>query len=342
MFLFVGSQGRGCLETCGVPVRRYWYKRSRFRVITLLTYLFSQLLLYRELSRAHLSHDAVIYVNTLLPFGAAIWGWMHGRTVVYHLHEVSLKPRLLQRFLTRIVETCAHHAFYVSLDHRKRLPIARVPSSVLPNPVPQEIAVSGFNTRYTPRRSGNFEVLMLASPRDFKGIPEFLDLARRLIGRTNVSFTLVLNDLQPVVDRYIPLFCRPANVKVHARTNEPSIYYATADVLLNLSRVDLWVETFGLTIIEAMAYGVPVIAPPVGGPAEIITDGYDGYLVDSRDKVQLEQRLCHLINNSSEALGLSRNARERVKFFTMDQFAGSLVDIILPLRGKPSGRKKLF
>ena len=47
--LFVGSQGRGVLEEAKVPTRRYWYRRSRYRLITLFSFFVSQMALYRAL-----------------------------------------------------------------------------------------------------------------------------------------------------------------------------------------------------------------------------------------------------------------------------------------------------
>jgi UDP-glucose:tetrahydrobiopterin glucosyltransferase len=41
-----------------------------------------------------------------------------------------------------------------------------------------------------------------------------------------------------------------------------------------------WVEAFGNVAIEALACGVPVIAYRRGGPAEIVTDGKTGFLVE--------------------------------------------------------------
>lgn len=338
--LFVGSQGRGCLETVDIPIRRYWYHRSRFRLITLVTYLLSQVSLYRGLTRADLPPDAIIYVNTLLPFGAALWGRRHDRTVIYHVHEVSITPGLLRRFLTHIVETCACRVFYVSEDQRNRLPIAGVPSTVLPNPVTPQIAVNGCNTPYAPRRSGCFEVLMLASPRDFKGVPEYLDLARRLVWREDVRFALVLNALESEIDTYIPAPDRPANVRIHPRTDTPSLFYATADVLLNLSRVDQWVETFGMTIVEGMAFGLPVIAPPVGGPLTMVTEGREGFLVDSRDGSILERKLSTIIDDSKIAISMSNAARQRAREFTMDRFAETLQGQICSFVLNPAYKKE--
>jgi UDP-glucose:tetrahydrobiopterin glucosyltransferase len=41
-----------------------------------------------------------------------------------------------------------------------------------------------------------------------------------------------------------------------------------------------WVEAFGNVAIEALACGVPVIAYRHGGPAEIVQDGKNGFLVE--------------------------------------------------------------
>ena len=35
-----------------------------------------------------------------------------------------------------------------------------------------------------------------------------------------------------------------------------------------------------MTILEAMAYGIPAIVPNVGGPLELIENGYNGYCID--------------------------------------------------------------
>lgn len=330
--LFVGSQGSGCLEATSVPITRYWYRRSRFRIITLLTYLYSQLALYRALSRADLPRDALIYVNTLLPFGGALWGHINGRRVVYHAHEVSITPAPLRWLLLKFARSTAKSVIYVSRDQYERLPVEGVRPVVVPNPIAPQIVKVGTETPFELRRSGAFEVLMLASPRDYKGLPEFLELARRFVGTKSVHFTLVLNSEPEEAERYLQLRACPENVTVHPRTDDPGRYYARADVLLNLSRVDMWVETFGLTIVEAMAFGVPVIVPPVGGPAEIVTDDEEGFLVDSRDADRLEAVLSGMIKNPDKLLRMSKAARLRALDFTHEIFGETLKNEILALR----------
>ena len=338
--LFVGSQGRGVLEGVSIPVRRYWYRRSNFRIFTLFSFMLSQLQLYRALSRASLPPEAIIYVNTVLPFGAAIWGRRTGRLVIYHIHEVSLSPKILQAFLVWVARKTADLVLYVSEDNRARLRVDGTAASVVPNPVPDRIASAGQSHRYEPMRSGKLEILMLASPRDFKGIPEFLELARRLSDRLEISFSLVLNADPHEVTRYLPASEIPRNIAVFPRSERPEEFYRQADLVLNLSRVDQWIETFGLTLVEAMSFGIPVIAPPVGGPTEIITDGEEGFLIDSRDANLLERKVRLLADNPDVLMQMSEKARRRAKDFSFESFAAHLREALASVKAAKAKKPK--
>ena len=162
---------------------------------------------------------------------------------------------------------------------------------------------------------------MLASPRDFKGVPEFLKLAERLLHQTDIAFQLVLNSSDEDSQNYLNSASVPDNVKVNPRADRPELYYKSADLLLNLSRVDQWIETFGLTLVEAMSFGIPVIAPPVGGPSEIITDGEEGFLIDSRDVDLLGQRVMLLAETPDLSMQMSVKARRRAHDFSFESFA---------------------
>jgi hypothetical protein len=174
--LYVGSQGRGVLEEAGVPTRRYWYRRSRHRIVTLFTYFASQAALYRALARSRdIPRDATVFVNTLLPFAAMLWGRRTGRRVVVHVHEVSITPGPLRRFLTGCAGRSADLLLYVSIDHHARLPIEGPPARIVPNPVSPALAARACE--HIPRQDGPLRVLMLASLRGYKGVEEFIALA---------------------------------------------------------------------------------------------------------------------------------------------------------------------
>ena len=322
--LFVGSQGRGVLEEAVVPTRRYWYRRSRYRLITLFTFFASQLALYRVLSRANdIPRDAVVFVNTLLPFAAMLWGKRTGRRVIVHVHEVSISPGPLRRFLTSCAGRSADLLLYVSNDHRARLPIEGPPALIVPNPVGAALVARA--DRHAPRQDRQqFRILMLASVRGYKGINEFMALAEALQKRTDISFDLVLNGEADDVAAFARRHGNAANVSIHPRTNDPAQFYSNADLVLNLSRVEEWIETFGLTLVEAMTFGLPVIAPPVGGPVEIVTHGTDGYCIDSRDSEALCEAILKLADDPETYDAMARAARKRAQDFSFEAYAAAL------------------
>jgi glycosyltransferase involved in cell wall biosynthesis len=65
-----------------------------------------------------------------------------------------------------------------------------------------------------------------------------------------------------------------------------------------------------LALVEAMAYGRPIIATAVGGNAEIIADGVSGMLCPPRDAKCLSRRLVALLADSTLRTRLGQAARE--------------------------------
>jgi glycosyltransferase involved in cell wall biosynthesis len=64
---------------------------------------------------------------------------------------------------------------------------------------------------------------------------------------------------------------------------------------------------------EAMAAGVPVVVSPVGGIAEVVTDGASGLFVAPGDKVGLERQLRRVLTERSLAARLGNAARETAR-----------------------------
>jgi L-malate glycosyltransferase len=335
-WLFVGGGGSGWLDDTAAKTAGYWYRRTSNRWLTLLNFVGSQTcLLIKLLTARHLPRESVVYVNTLLPFGAAIFGRLTGRRVVYHLHEISISPPPLRWALAWIARVTASHLIYVSDAHRAALPFDSIPATTVYNSLPLEFASRAAQNEYRHRRDSRFNVLMLASLRDYKGVPEYVALAKRFQSRIDVRFELVANDDPVAIRRCFAQHDCPPNLIIHAQTDDPAAHYARASLVVNLSRTDQWVETFGLTLLEAMAFGIPVIAPPVGGPAELICDGREGFLVDSRDQEALTARVRLLCEDEALCVRLSSAARTRAASFSAEGFSTALVSTLESIQATP-------
>ena len=99
-------------------------------------------------------------------------------------------------------------------------------------------------------------------------------------------------------------------------------WYLAADVFVTTP----WYEPFGITPLEAMACGTPVIGSAVGGVRHTVLAGVTGFLVPPRDPVRLAERLRELQRNPQLAAALGRAGVHRVRTqFTWDQVALRLV-----------------
>lgn len=72
-------------------------------------------------------------------------------------------------------------------------------------------------------------------------------------------------------------------------------------------------ENFGLVIIEAFAYGKPVITAKRGAPKEIVDDGLNGYLCEAQNSVDLADKILKLWNQKDLILEMGKNARNKVE-----------------------------
>jgi D-inositol-3-phosphate glycosyltransferase len=103
--------------------------------------------------------------------------------------------------------------------------------------------------------------------------------------------------------------------------SELKYYYAAADVFITTP----WYEPFGITPLESMACGTPVIGANVGGIKYSVADGRTGLLVPPNDPGKLATAIDRCLDNPSLLRSMSAEAITRVnKLFTWRYVASSL------------------
>ena len=314
----------------GATIHALPYRWSARAWRTLLQFVLVQCLIFwKVLSLA--SKGSIVYVNTLLPAGAALAARCCGARVVYHLHEVSLRPALLRRLLCAVASRTAHQALYVS-EHvctALALPLPTARQTVVYNSLAPTFIAEASRTLLPLASPERFVVLMACSLRDYKGIPEFITLARNT---PELLFELVLNAPAEAVARYQNQFPTPDNLTLFPAAQDMHPHYQRAAVVVNLSRPDEWVETFGMTVLEAMSYGRPVIVPPVGGVAEVNVHTHTGFAIDGRNLGALQQALRLLAGNSRRYVRMATAARQRATAFAPSRFAEQLCQAFVAVR----------
>jgi glycosyltransferase involved in cell wall biosynthesis len=110
-----------------------------------------------------------------------------------------------------------------------------------------------------------------------------------------------------------------SNLTIYPRQEDVTPFYNRASLVLNLTNRTQAIETFGLTALEAMAAGLPVIVPTVGGIAEMVTDGENGFKIDSMDCTEIEKCVGNILHNKDFFVHLSRNALEKSRLYYSTQ-----------------------
>jgi len=101
-------------------------------------------------------------------------------------------------------------------------------------------------------------------------------------------------------------------------------YYSAADVYITTP----WYEPVGITPLEAMACGTPVVGSNVGGIKYIVADGKTGFLVPPRDPPALAAKVGFLLSNQDLLERMSAQALVRVNtLFTWQKVANMLSSI---------------
>ena len=246
--------------------------------------------------------------------------------------KARLKLQLTARGATRLVfvSDALRREFLrrVALDPRR--------TAVIHNGIDTEL--------FTPRRSDTLRRELQLGPdavlvgavgnvREAKAYDTLLHTAALALQRDPcLRFVVAGRHRPPLSDELLALRARlglESRVHFLGFREDPAVVINGLDVYLSTSRS----EGFSLTVVQAMACAVPVIATRSGGPEEIVTDGVDGILVAVDDVPSLAGAVCDVAGDAAlrQRLGAAgrRTAVERFSVRKMVDAYTALYDELL-------------
>jgi glycosyltransferase involved in cell wall biosynthesis len=172
-------------------------------------------------------------------------------------------------------------------------------------------------------------------PRDYTGVTASLDLPRPLVGMVaRLAPEKAPDDFLAMAAAvgqaatFVLVGDGPLRAQLQGQAGSNVVFagfrddmpavYASLDILVQPS----YREGMPMTILEAMASGVPVVATRVGAAADVIEDGRTGVLVDAGDVEALTSAVTGLLAEEASRAAMGRAARQAVdEQFTMDVMA---------------------
>lgn len=303
----------------------YSYNFSMKPIVTLLRYVWVQIYTFFFAFRFLFSRNTVFYINTLLPVGPAFAGWLMRKKVVYHYHENADVKGAVYKGLSKAMNFIASEIICVSDYQKNGLKITR-DAKVVPNAVSDQ-----FSQLLLPDAKRAFaakNILMACSAKMYKGVGEFIEVAKRL---PQYNFTLVLNCSPEEKDKFMASnkLEAPTNMSIHSRTDKMYDFYNSASVVMNLSDTKLFIETFGMTVAESLLAGLPCIVPPIGASREIIIEGENGYAIDSHDVDLITQKINYIFSDEAVFTKMAESAVRRSKLFSEQNMVDSIYNVIV-------------
>lgn len=323
----------------GIPVHRFRYffagredlthdeatpdrmRRSLLYKILPLFYILGGLRGIRRLVRRR-QYD-IIHVHWPVPH--ALFGWMAKRSskerprLVTTWYGVELRwvqsslpwLRWFVRWALRISDTIVAISSYTAREIAR---FAQVSVEVIPYTLP--FAEDESKARLP--RSGGFQVLFVGRLVERKGVKHLIEAMARLPVELHGRLVVIGDGPErqglEAGARDLGLGTR---VEFRGRVSDQALRttYAASDVLVLPSILDARGDTEGLGVVllEAMSYGVPVVASDIGGITDIVEHNKSGLLVPSGDSAALAQALERLARDPALAQRLGAAGEQRVR-----------------------------
>ncbi|OOZ40894.1 hypothetical protein BOW53_06045 [Solemya pervernicosa gill symbiont] len=163
-----------------------------------------------------------------------------------------------------------------------------------------------------------------------------LEVFRQLLGRGVDAYLLIVGEgeMRAGLEREIATHNMGGRVRLAGYRKDVAAIYSEIDILAATS-VE---EGFCLPVLEAMAFGVPVVATACGGPEDMIESGVNGYLAGVNDVAGLATALERLCGDTELRSRMGAHAKASVtgmEWGTIEQRYMSLFETLLAEQGEP-------
>lgn len=265
----------------------------------------------------------LIYVNGPRLLSAAARAARDRAPVWFHAHS-----RLQQSYAVRAAGSGIRKvdATVVACSKSAAEPLRRYVGPgklhVIPNGTPD----LGFRER---RFDGAWTIGVVGRISPEKGQMEFLGAVHLLKSEfPRARFVLCGAPILPARKYFdqVQTLARSLNVELLGWREDIALVFSELDLLVAPSKE----EAMGRVLVEAFSAGVPVVAFPVGGIPEVITDGETGFLVRDATAQALAGRIRELLNGDAETLRrVSLNARRAwERRYTVTAFQQRITDLM--------------
>ena len=248
--------------------------------------------------------------------------------------------RAVNQFVSKHIAVCKSDARFLS--KKKRVPASKI--EIIHNGIDgRRVAISPESRQAIRHAIGATEtdcvLITVARFHQGKGHRVLLDAMRQLAPQHARAKLVLLGEGEEQAE--MRSWCKSYGIadRVWFAGYQPNVgeWLSAADINVLPS----FYEGFPLTILEAMAAGLPTVTSNVGGIPEAIEDGVTGLLVPPGDSRKLAEAISSLMSDAQGRARIGSAARTRVgEAFTFDQQVRATERLYLELLGKSNVKDK--
>jgi glycosyltransferase involved in cell wall biosynthesis len=334
-------RGGGGDSSAGIPVHRFRYFPARWEDLThdeATPDRMRRSLLYRVLPLFYVAGGLwamwrlmrrrqydIIHVHWPVPH--VLFGWLGRRTsrgtarLVTSWYGVELRwvqssLPWLRRFVRWALRTSNAVVAISSYTAREIARFANVPVHV----IPYTLGFADSETRQRqPRDKGKqFQILFVGRLVERKGVTHLIEAVRRLPAELDARLVVIGDGPErQALEAQARAAGLAGRVEIRGRVSDAALReaYGASDVLVLPSILDARGDTEGLGVVllEAMSYGVPVVASDIGGITDIVENEKSGLLIPPADPERLARALERLARDPALAARLVTAGEQRVR-----------------------------
>lgn len=248
----------------------------------------------------------IVDTNTAVVFPGAIAAKQMKKKSIWHIREI-IKSNLENRVISLMMQKYADLIIANSYSTGKALKVSQDKIRVIYNAVDEKNEIKK-------EKNERLVIGMAGRINRWKGQKLFVDAAEKIhMEYPDVIFKIAgeAYEGEEYLKEELTQYIREKNlddtVYLLGQVNNMSLFYNSLDVFVLPS---IQPEPFGLVVIEAMEFAVPVVATNHGGPTEIIQNGINGYLVDYHDCAEMVDAIKNLIENNEVREEMGRKGKE--------------------------------
>jgi glycosyltransferase involved in cell wall biosynthesis len=109
-------------------------------------------------------------------------------------------------------------------------------------------------------------------------------------------------------------------------------YFQQAHVFVFPTLEDIW----GMVVLEAMAFGKPILCSQWAGAIELVRDGENGYIFDPDQPQELANLMTRFLDHPDLSLAMGEKSKHQMAMYTPRQASQFLIDVVRRITHSPS------